>query len=66
MDDDLVLSKDDFTLMEKFLALLKPINYSTIHMVLPTIKDIKNHSDGFKKDKVIGETAKYLSKEFDD
>ena len=24
-DDDLVLSKDDFTLMEKFLALLKPI-----------------------------------------
>ena len=24
-DDDLVLSKDNFTLMEKFLALLKPI-----------------------------------------
>ena len=57
-DNDLVLSKDDFTLMEKFLALLKPIkkmadllnseNYSTIHMVLPTIKDIKNHIDGFK------------------
>ena len=40
--------------------------YSTIHMVLPTIKDIKNHIDGFKKDKVIGETAKYLSKEFDE
>ena len=46
--------------------LLNGENYSTIHMVLPTIKDIKNHIDGFKKDKVIGETAKYLSKEFDD
>ena len=75
-DDDLVLSKDDFTLMEKFLALLKPIkkmadllngeNYSTIHMVLPTVKDIKHHIDGFKKDKVIGDSAKHLSKEFDD
>ena len=42
--------------------LLNGENYSTI----PTIKDIKNHIDGFKKDKVIGETAKYLSKEFDD
>ena len=71
-----MLGKDDFTLMEKFVALFKPIKkmadqlngetYSTIHMVLPTIKDIKNHIDGFKKDKVIGETAKYLSKEFDD
>ena len=45
--------------------LLNGKNYSTIHMVLPTIKDINNHIDGFKKDKVIGETAKYLSKEFD-
>ena len=46
--DDLVLSRNDFTLMEKFVALFKPIkrmadllngeNYSTIHMVLPTIK----------------------------
>ena len=46
--------------------LLNGKNYSTIHMVLPTIKDINNHIDGFKKDKVIGETAKYLSKEFED
>ena len=46
--------------------LLNGKNYSTIHMVLPTIKDINNHIDGFKKDKVIGETAKYLSKEFDE
>ena len=65
--------KDDFTLMEKFLALLEPIKkiadlptYSTIHMVFPTIKDFKTHIDGFKKDKVIRDTAKYLSKEFDD
>ena len=27
------------------------------YMVLPTIKDIKNHINGFKKDRVIGETA---------
>ena len=59
--------------MEKFLALLEPIKkmadlptYSTIHMVFPTIKDFKTHIDGFKKDKVIRDTAKYLSKEFDD
>ena len=74
--DDLVLSRNDFILMEKFVSLFKPIkrmadllngeNYSTIHMVLPTIKDIKHHIDGFKKDKVIGDTAKHLSKEFDD
>ena len=74
--DELMLEKDDFTLMEKFVALFKPIKkmadqlngetYSTIHMVLPTIKDIKNHIDAFKKDKLIGATAKALSKEFDD
>ena len=40
--------------------------YSTIHVVLPTIKDIKNHIDSYKKDKIIGATAKSLSKEFDD
>ena len=38
-DDDLVLSKDDFTLMEKFLALFKPI------------KDFKNHIDGLRRTK---------------
>ena len=71
-----MLGKDDFTLMEKFVALFKPIKkmadqlngetYSTIHVVLPTIKDIKNHIDSYKKDKIIGATAKSLSKEFDD
>ena len=74
-NEDLMLTKDDFTLMEKFVALFKPIqkmadqlngeNYSTIHLVLPIIKDIKDHIDGFKKDKIIGQTAKSLSKEFD-
>ena len=71
-----MLEKDDFTLMEKFVALFKPIKkmadqlndetYSTIHVVLPTIKDIKNHIDSFKKDEIIGATAKSFSKEFDD
>ena len=75
-NEELMLDKDDFKLMEKFVALFKPIKkmadqlngetYSTIHMVLPTIKDIKNHIDAFKKDKLIGATAKALSKEFDD
>ena len=76
LKEELMLDKDDFTLMEKFVALFKPIKkmadqlngetYSTIHMVLPTIKDIKNHIDAFKKDKLIGATAKALSKEFAD
>ena len=75
-NEDLMLTKDDLTLMEKFVALFKPIqkmadqlngeDYSTIHLVLPIIKDIKDHIDGFKKDKIIGQTAKCLSKEFDE
>merc|ERR1719154_738135 len=75
-NEELMLDKDDFKLMEKFVALFKPIKkmadqlngetYSTIHMVLPTTKDIKNHIDAFKKDEIIGATAKYPSKEFDD
>ena len=54
--DDLVLSRNDFTLMEKFVALFKPIK---------RMADLLN-GDGFKKDKVIGDTARYLSKEFDE
>ena len=74
-DEELVLTKDDFDLMEKFLALFKPIkkmsdqlngeSYSTINLVFPTVKDIKSHIDSFKKDRLIGAAAKSLSKEFD-
>ena len=74
-DEELLLTKDDFDLMEKFLALFKPIkkmsdqlnaeSYSTINLVLPTVKDIKCHIDSFKKDRLIGAAAKSLSKEFD-
>ena len=74
-EDDLQLTKEDFNLLELFLALFKPIrrmsdqlngeSYSTINLVLPTVRDIKSHIDSFKKDKIIGAAAKSLSKEFD-
>ena len=74
-EEELLLTKEDFDLLEKFLALFKPIkkmadqlngeSYSTINLVLPTVKDIKSHIDSFKKDKLIGVAAKTLSKEFD-
>ena len=40
-------------------------SYSTINLVLPTVRDIKSHIDSFKKDRLVGVTAKALSKEFD-
>ena len=74
-DEDLKLDKKDFTLIDKFLKLFKPIKsmsdllagekYSSIQYVLPTVKDVKEHIDSFKTDKLIGKTVKALSKEFD-
>ena len=74
-EEELLLTTEDFDLLEKFLALFKPIKkmadqlngeaYSTINLVLPTVKDIKSHIDSFKKDKLISVAAKTLSKEFD-
>ena len=74
-DDDLKLSKKDFQLLDKFVELFKPIKkisdllngetYSTIHLVLPTVREIKSHIDSFKKDKLVGVLAKALSKEFE-
>ena len=74
-DEELKLDKKDFTLIHKFLKLFKPIKsmsdllagekYSSIQYVLPTVKDVKEHIDLFKTDKLIGKTVKALSKEFD-
>ena len=74
-DEELKLERKDWALIEKFLALFKPIKlmsdqlsgekYSSIHMVLPTIKDIKEHIEAFKTDKLIGKTVKTLLKEFE-
>ena len=74
-DEELKLEKKDWALIVKFLALFKPIKlmsdqlsgekYSSIHMVLPTIKDIKEHIEAFKTDKLIGKTVKVLLKEFE-
>ena len=74
-DEDLKLDKKDVTLINKFLLLFQPIQkmseqlggekYSSIHMVLPIVKDIKDHIDSYKSDKLVGGTAKALSKEFD-
>ena len=74
-DEDLKLSKKDFQLLDKFVELFKPIKkmsdllngetYSTIHLVLPTVREIKSHIDSFKKDKLVGVLAKTLSKEFE-
>ena len=74
-DEDLKLSKKDFQLLDKFVELFKPIKkmadqlngetYSTIHLVLPTVREIKSHIDSFKKDKLVGVLAKALSKEFE-
>ena len=74
-DEELKLERKDWALIDKFLALFKPIQlmsdqlsgekYSSIHMVLPTIKDIKEHIEAFKTDKLIGKTVKTLLKEFE-
>lgn len=74
-EEDLKLDKKDWALIDKFLALFKPIKtmsdllagekYASVHMVLPTIKDIKEHIESFKYDKLIGKTVKALIKEFD-
>ena len=45
--------------------LLAGEKYSSIQYVLPTVKDVKEHIDSFKTDKLIGKTVKALSKEFD-
>ena len=73
--EGLQLQLEDFQLLDKFVALFKPIkkmadqlngeSYSTINLVLPTVRDIKSHIDSFKKDRLIGVTARALSKEFD-
>ena len=74
-DEDLKLDKKDFTLIDKFLKLFQPIkkmsdmlggeHYSSIQFVLPTVKDVRDHIDQFKSDKLIGKTVKALGKEFD-
>ena len=53
-DEDLKLDKKDFTLIDKFLKLFKPIKsmsdllagekYSSIQYVLPTVKDVKEQT----------------------
>ena len=47
------------------VTLLAGEQYSSIQYVLPTVKDVKEHIDLFKTDKLIGKTVKALSKEFD-
>ena len=61
-DEELLLTKDDFDLMEKFLSLFKPIkkmsdqlngeSYSSL--VLPTVKDIKSHIIPSKRTVLLG------------
>ena len=73
-DEELKLKRKDWALINKFLALFKPIQlmsnqlsgekYSSIHMVLPTIMDIKEYIEGLKTDKLIVKTVKTLQKEF--
>ena len=60
--EDLKLDKKDITLINKFLSLFQPIQkmsdqlggekYSSIHMVLPIVKDIKDNIDSYKSDKL--------------
>ena len=74
-DEELKLKRKDWALINKFLALFKPIQlmsnqlsgekYSSIHMVLPTIMDIKEYIEGLKTDKLIVKTVKTLQKEFE-
>ena len=74
-DEELKLERKDWALIDKFLALFKPIQlmsnqlsgekYSSIHMVLPTIMDIKEYIEGLKTDKLIVKTVKTLQKEFE-
>ena len=72
-DEELKLERKDWALIDKFLALFKPIQlmsnqlsgekYSSIHMVLPNIMDIKEYIEGLKTDKLIVKTVKTLQKE---
>ena len=76
-DEELKLERKDWALIDNFFAFFKPIQlmseqlsgagekYSSIHMVLPTIMDIKEYIKGLKTDKLIRKTVKTLQKEFE-
>ena len=76
-DEELKLERKDWARIDKFLAFFKPIQlmsdqlsgagekYSFIHMVLPTIMDIKEYIEGLKTDELIRKTVKTLQKEFE-
>ena len=76
-DEELKLERKDWALIDKFSAFFKPIQlmsdqlsgawekYFSIHMVLPTIMDIKEYIEGLKTDELIRKTVKTLQKEFE-
>ena len=64
-DDDLKLGKNDFTLIDKLLTSTLTVQANQVQYVLPTVKDVNEHIYLFKSDKLIGKTAKALSKEFE-
>ena len=64
-DDDLKLDKKDFTLIDKLLTSTSTVQAYQVQYVLLTVKDVNEHIYPFKSDKLIGKTAKALSKEFE-
>ena len=75
MDKDLVLTKHDMFLISKFVDLFALVkkktdslsgeDFSSIQLVWPAVREIRNHIERFKKDATIGKFAKDFLKLFD-
>jgi len=66
-DDDLKLDKKYFTLIDKLLTSTSTVLANQVQYVLPTVKDVNEHINLFKSDKLTGKTANAMAliKEFE-